>query len=358
MEQPTLRAVFAELQTQNLLPPHVRQEQIADTVTLLAQEPPTPWFISALIGISAWFSIIPFIGFLFLLELINSSESAILVGALLVVSTFFLHYFKRNSLFLEQLALALNLTGQVLFIGGIVGERDPATAALATWFLEIVIIAVYKDNILRFLSVLFATIAALVLLYEFDIHQAIHILIVLVAAGAVWYWIAEASHLTDNMMAALYQPLGYGFVVAMQMLLIISILPDVDFIPHLKWEYSTLGLTALLLILEYYILRTNNIPIFSPTSLAILVSTILIALLLHQAPGITASIIIVALGFQRGNRVLMGLAFIFLSVFFVAYYYHLDISLLMKSITLISAGVTLLILRLIFKQVFPLGEQS
>ncbi len=358
MAQPTLRTVWAELKSQNLLPLHVHQEQIADTLTTLAQKPPTPWFISVLVGISAWLAIIPFIVFFaFFLEIIDSSKSAMLVGVLLVATTFFLHYFKRDSLFLNQLALALNLTGQALFIGGIVGERDLATAALATWFLEIVVIAIYQDNILRFLSVLLATVAALVLLYEFDIHQAIHVLIVLIATGAVWYWIAEASHLTDNMMATLYRPLGYGFVVAMQMLLILSILPAFDFIPDLNWEYSTFGLTTLLLALEYYILRTNNIQLFSATSFAVLLSTILIALLLHQAPGIIASVIIIALGFQRGNRVLMGLAFIFLSVFFVAYYYHLDISLLMKSITLASAGVTLLVLRLIFKQVFPLGEQ-
>ena len=349
MVQPTLRTVLAELKTQNLLPPHVEQSKIADTLTLLAQKPPVPWFISVLIGISAWLSILPFMGFLYLLGIIDSPKSTILVGTLLIISTFFLHYVRKNSLFIEQLALALNLTGQLLFIGGIVGYRDVATAALATWFLEIVVIAIYRDNILRFISVLLAMVAALVLIYEFDIHQAIHILIVLIAAGAVWYWIAEASHLTDDMMATLYKPLGYGFVVALQMLLIISILPATDFISHLQWEYSTLGLTALLLFLEYYILRTNNIQFLSTPSLAIFLSTILLALLLYQAPGIIASVIVIALGFQRGNRVLMGLAFTFLSIFFIAYYYHLDISLLMKSLTLVSAGLALLILRLVFK---------
>ena len=90
---------------------------------------------------------------------------------------------------------------------------------------------------------------------------------------------------------------------------------------------------------------------------AILASTILLAILLYQAPGIIAAIILLLLAFQRGNRVLMGIAIIFLVVFFVAYYYHLNITLLMKSLTLMSAGACLLILRLVFKPMLK-GEKQ
>ena len=353
---PTLQAVVDELKAQNLLPP-LAKSQIVDTLTVFAEKPPTPWFVSALIGISAWISVIPFLGFLFISKIVASPESAIVVGAVFVIGSISLLYLKRNSLFLGQLALALNLTGQVLFIGGIFAERNVATAAMATWFLEIVLIASFRDSILRFLAVLIATGAALVLLHEFDIYQASHVLIILIAASAIWYWIAEASHLTDDMMVTLYQPLGYGFVIALQMLLILSILPDYKPAPHLEWEYSTLGLTVLLLALEYHLLHTNKIPIFSAPSLIIFTSTVLVAALLYQAPGIIASIIVILLGFQRGNRVLMGLALIFLTVFFIAYYYYLDISLLMKSVTLTSSGLTLLALRFVLKRVFPLLEE-
>jgi len=268
------------------------------------------------------------------IDVLNSPSSAIVVGALLIIGTVLLHYFKRNSLFFNQLALALNLTGQILLIVGIAVEtKGVAIPALATWFLEIVLISVYWDRIIRFLGVIIATLAALVLLYDFHLYQGIHVFIVLFAASALWYWIAEPNHLTNEFMASLYKPLGYGFVIAMQTVLLLSILPDAKFIPPVTWWYSTLGLMVVLLMLEYHLLQINLIPISSLESVVILAGTGLVALLLYQSPGIIAAII-------------------------VAFYYHLDITLLMKSITLMSAGLSLLTLRFVFKYVFPLGGQS
>lgn len=358
-EQFTLRVIIEELITQNLLQSK-DQAKIADSLNRPIDEYDTPWFISALIGISAWIAVIPFIAFLGAMDLLESPLSAIVLGILLIISTVVLHLFPKKSLFINQLALALNLTGQILFIYGIAGKTSDITiAALATWFLEIVLISFYRDGIIRFLGVIFATIAALVLLYDFKLYQGIHTLIVLLAAGAVWYWIAEPNHLTNEIMASLYKPLGYGFVVALQTVLLFSILPEVKLIPAITWWYSTIGLTVILLLLEYYLLSVNKLSILSRESIAILIGSLIVALLLYQSPGIIAAVIVLLLGFQRGNRVLIGFSLIFLTVFFVAFYYHLNITLLMKSMTLMSAGLVLLILRFVFKHIFPLskGEQ-
>ncbi|MEN8218867.1 MAG: DUF4401 domain-containing protein [Pseudomonadota bacterium] len=349
-EQLTLRTLLDDLIATNEAP-----AEIAKTLTVSLEQPPTPWFVNALVAVSAWLSVIPFLAFIN--HLVEGSISAIIVGLILLIGTVILHYFKSHILFLDQLALALNLTGQVLLIYGIAQESENVVAVtLATLFLEMVLIGIYSDNILRFISVLIATTAALVLLYDFKLHQGIHILIVLIAMGAVWYWITEASHLTDQIMASLHQPLAYAFIIALQMILLLSILPPINFIPPVTWWYSTMGLTVLLLALEYYILHSNQITIFSVKTYTIFAGTLLVALLLYQSPGIIASIIVLVLGFQRSNRVLMGLALVFLSVFLIAYYYHLNITLLMKSISLMSAGLALLGLRFMFKHIFPLSE--
>lgn len=358
-EQLRLHNIIEELVAQQLLQPETKT-QIAETLTHPSEPSATPWFVSALIAISAWVSVILLLIFIGSLNIINSPGGAIVIGLLLIIATVSLHYIKKESLFFSQLALAFHLTGQILFIAGIATEKDVKTAALATWLLEIVLISFYQYSIFRFVSVLIATLAAVVLLHQFALHQGIHVLIVILAGGAIWYWINEARHLTDQMMKSLYQPLGYSFVIALQTILLLSILPEANSVPHLIWSYSTLGLTVLLLSLEYQILNTNNIPFFSPKTYAILGSTLLVALLLYQSPGIIASIIVLILGFQQSNRVLMGLAIIFLTIFLIAFYYHLDITLLMKSITLMSTGLALLILRFLFKYVLPLsqGEKS
>lgn len=347
-KQMTLGTVLQELGAQNLVPPNT-QSHIINTLTQETQQ--SPWFVNALVGISAWFAMVPFIVFLAMMDIIDSSESMMLVGLVLIVGTTIVQYIQKNGVFVEQLSLALNLTGQILLIAGILLAKSLEAAAMMTWFLEIFLIAVYRNNILRFLAILMAATAALILLYQFDIYAGVHVLIVLIAASAIWYWIGEPQHLTDKMMHQVYQPLGYGCVIALQLVLILSILPHSQFIPPQTWWLSTIGLTGLLLALEHHILSQNDIQNVSKTSISIFAGTLFIAILLHQAPGIIASIIILFLGFQRGNRVLMGIAIIFMCVFFIAYYYHLNISLLMKSSTLMTAGLGMLAVRFIFKRV-------
>jgi hypothetical protein len=275
------------------------------------------------------------------------------LGLILIFATVYLQFIKTqtNSFFLNQLILPFNLTGQILFIVGIVIEGNIEFAALATVLMALVLIAIYQDAILRFLLVLVATSAILVLCYAFQMYDAIHILIVLMAAATIWYWIREAQLIHYE----ISEPLKYGFVIALQLLLLLSILPHSRWIPPITWWFSSLGLTVLLLALEYYFLQKNLVAFNK--RYAIFAATIFISLLLSQAPGIIAAIILLLLAFQRGNRVLMGIAIIFLTVFFIAYYYHLNISLLMKSISLMSAGAGLLILRFVSKQIF-FGEKQ
>ncbi len=349
-----LNNLIDELVLKKLLPPNTEPQINA----VLQQEvEANPWFITTLIGISAWLSVVLFLIFIFLSHIIDDASSAILVGFILLVVTVFLQYLYKNRLFISQLSLALNLTGQILFIGGIaIADENIVAAALMTWFLEILLIFIYKNSILRFLAVLIATVAALVMLYEFRLYQWIHIVIILLAAGSSWYWLAESDHLTDKMMTWLYQPLGYGFVIALQMVLLLSILPDTPNIPNITWWYSTVGLTIILIMLEIYLLDGYDILMSASQSYAIFISTLLVCILLYQSPGIIASIIILVLGFQRGNRVLMGLAIIFMTLFIVAFYYHLNITLLMKSITLITTGIALLGLRFGFKYIYPVPQ--
>lgn len=355
-KQLTLGTVLDDLIAQKQLSNEAPAE-IAKTLSVSLEQVSTPWFVSALIAVSAWLSVIPFLAFIFLSHLVEEPISAIIVGFVLLIGSVILHNSKGHILFLDQLSLALNLTGQVLLIVGIASEnKDVVTVCLAILFMEMLLIQMYSDHILRFLSVLIATVAVLVLIYDFKLYQGIHILIVLIAMGAVWFWIREASHLTDKVMASLHQPLAYAFIIALQMILLLSILPNSKFIPPVTWWHSSFSLTILLLALEYYILRSNNITTFSMNTYTILAGTLLVALLLYQSPGIIASLIVLVLGLQRGNRVLIGLALVFLSIFLIAYYYYLDITLLMKSISLMSAGLVLLGLRFMLKHILPLSE--
>jgi hypothetical protein len=349
----TLNIIIDELIAHNLLSPEAKN-QIAEQLT--EELIPRPWFISALMTVAAWFSVIPFLAFLFFIGLIDTSTDAMNIGLILVVGTVVLHYWQNHIFFLEQLTLALNLTGQMLFIIGLAGETEILFSSLATIILQILLFASYRESIIRFLATLLIIAALLVLLETFNAYQAIHLLILLTTLGAAGCWYRESYLLSHRVMAPLYQPLGYGLVVALFIMLLSSILPDATAIVHINWWISTLGLTLILLAVESYILRYYQISLLSPHSMIILVGTFLISLLL-PSPGLIAALIVLFLGFQRGNRVLIGIAIVFLIVFLIAYYYHLEVTLLIKSLILMSSGIALLILRWIFKRL-PAHEEA
>lgn len=351
LESITLRSVANQLLAQGLLSPNTVAKITREFPKTVATVPSPPWFISALLGIGAWLAVIPFLGFLFSIHLVESPPSAIIVGAILVISTIVLHQPNRQAWFFNQLCLALNLTGQILCIGGTFWGSDITTAMLLAMALATLLIGVYQNDLHRFLSVLTAAGAMLVLLYDLEVYEGIHALIFGIAAGATWCWLEEANHLTDKTMAALYRPLGYGFVMALQIILLWSILPSINFLATINWEGSTLGLTLLLLIIEYSILYSHQVTVLSLKGHLIFTGTLLIGLLFSNNPGMLAALIVMLLGFQRGNRVLIGLSIVFLTIFLVAYYYYLEITLLEKSLALIGSGVVLLGLRFLLKRV-------
>jgi hypothetical protein len=358
----TLRTLLNELVAQRLLSGsavlQITETLMAEQINGLSIKPPTPWFINLVVAISAWLALIPFLAFFSLW--IDTVDSIIVAGTFLIITTvWFQTLQQRDALFFNQLALALNLCGQLLLISSIFikTQNNVATTTLVTIGLEIGLLVVYQDNILRFLAIILATFATLILFYELNSYQAIHGIILVLALGTIGCWLGESYHLTNESLRNWYQPLGYGFVSALLLVLLLSILPKIELIPPFNWWYSTIGLTMLLLMVELSLLKRNNSPINSLRSYAILIGTIVIAFLLYQAPGIIAALLVLLLGFQRHNRLLMSIAFLFLTVFLVAYYYHLDITLLMKSITLISSGLALLLLRFLLKHAFPRLEE-
>ena len=63
------------------------------------------------------------------------------------------------------------------------------------------------------------------------------------------------------------------------------------------------------------------------------------------APGIAAALLVLLVGFSRGNRILVGIGLLALGGFLSHYYYQLQTTLLNKSMVLAASGFTLLVAR-------------
>lgn len=341
----TLREVLEYLEQEGLIGP----EAATEIRQVFASEPlpdSSHWYIRVLVGFSAWIAAILFLASLFGLHLIDSPTKTMVVGLVFIFITLFIRRGSDHP-FLNQLAFALSLAGQSLLVGEIGFETDSLFfAAIAALVLESVLLIAYPDPIHRFFSVIFSFTAIVALLYDLDIPDMIHLLILLAASGVLVGWEREATFLAGDY-AEFFAPVGYGLTTVLFFLLIPSILPD---LPVSSWWTSTVGLLAFLLILEAHLLAFYQVAVTQPIGMILLIGTALVSIPFYAAPGVIAALLVLLLGFQRGNRLLMGMAFTFLAVFLTAFYYYLDLTLLTKSIILLISGIGLIGLRSLFKQ--------
>jgi hypothetical protein len=330
-----------------------RQPEVA--AVLAAAGRSTPWYIQGLIGVSAWIAALCFIGFLAIAGLIDSESGLIIGGVIFCLAAVGLKWWLPRSIFAGQLALALGLAGQALFIVGIGSQTEnAAAAAFAAIGLELVLLVIYRDTFQRLLSTLIIVGAVVVLFFEWDIQETVHILILLLAALALFIWEQE-TYLSTTFLAEVYRPVGYGCSVALLALLTPSMITELE----IEWWWlSAAGLLALLLVLEYLILAELDISWRHPTALALLGGTLLLLWPAWQSPGILGALLVLLVGFRGGNRLLTGLAAIFLAVFIIAFYYNLELTLLVKSFMLMGSGVIILAVRYVLLRFWQRGELS
>ena len=353
----TLRTVMEQLTLAGHLSEN-RADEIAQTISTQDREKPSPWYLQAIIGIAAWLAASSLMGFLTIINVLDSATSMMVSGSIFCIIAVGSRAIIRQSLFVDQLALALSLVGQVLLIGGIGWATDsPRIAAVALIGLELLLIVLYANALHRFLSTMIIPAALLFLLFDLEMQEMVHILIAALALGAVIIWRNEsyfAVQRTEN----LYRPLGYGLVISLLYVLILSVVAtfDRELIKVHYWWISSISLLLILLALVYTILtRLDTAPNIIRL---IVIGTIIVFLTTLQAPGIVAAVLILVLGFQRGNGLLMGLATAFLALFLIIFYYNLELTLLTKSLMLMTTGLALFGLRFVLMRRFEIARNN
>ena len=350
----TIRQVIEQLTLEGLLT--VDQAEVETTLAkgLSGVEESTPWYIRLLIGLTAWLGALFFLIFL-LAELLDGDTGAIITGLMFCGAAIVLRWQASTSVFLGQLALVISLAGQGVFMLGVGNLTDSIVAiALATIVLELLLIGFYRDILHRFLSTLVIIGALLALLWEVKLLEGVHGLMTLLAVGSLWLWMSEAWWIT-NKLDQFSRPIAFGFVFGLFGLLLLSLVDD----PEIKyWWLSALGLWLVLLGLEYLILRSYEIAPTSRIGASLFGGTLLLLVPSSQTPGILGALIVLLLGFQRGNRVLMGLATIFLIFFLANFYYLLELTLLMKSLLLMLTGLLIFTLRYVLLPLLSISKEE
>ena len=90
----------------------------------------------------------------------------------------------------------------------------------------------------------------------------------------------------------------------------------------------------------------------------ITLALVVFAYFVLPAPGIIASAFVLTLGIFNHDRVLLGLASLFLTIFLIFFYYNLQLNLLYKSFTLMIPGILLLGVRFYIQRNKALAQEK
>ncbi|MFC3284485.1 DUF4401 domain-containing protein [Litchfieldella rifensis] len=312
----------------------------------------TPWFVRALQALSGWLAAVFLLGFIALgvAFVIESSVASAALGLAMIATAYGLLR-KTPGDFVEHLALAVSLAGQLLVAWAIGSAMDGVSAGLwwALLGLQVVLAMVMPSLTHRTFSAFAASLALYMALAESGVPDIATGLVLLVAT---WIWLHEFRW-PDRMRRM--QALGYGLLLGLlaiqsvgsfgQPLLGLWSGPDSAALTWLgPWVGEGLATLALLLLLWHvFHHREHGVDLAKRIAAYGAVALLLLASL--QAHGLIQGAMVVALGFAIGNRLVMGLGVILLLLSIANYYYLLDATLLIKALTLAVIGVLLLAMR-------------
>jgi hypothetical protein len=187
-----------------------------------------------------------------------------------------------------------------------------------------------------------------------------------IAAATALVWQSEFAWPRAN---ARIRAIGYGLTLALVVLqATVFFISSADaWMAHkldavLGWAPPWLGwlLPGVVLVAVVWQLHARNGSAINEKSAVVAVlAAALVTAASFKAPGIATGLMLVLLGYSHANRSLVGLGLIALLSYLSAYYYLLETTLLMKSLTLAVTGAVLIGVRFIaLNLLFPARDVS
>jgi hypothetical protein len=323
-----------------------------------------PWYVRALTGIAGWIAAGFLLGFIGVaLDFVDSNTSSIIAGLVLTAAAYALLRNGARHAFGSQFAIAMSLAGQVLVWMGIEPDlRRPHVEWLVIAAFQAALAVVLPNFVLRVWCAGAAAIAIAMLLLA---SGAYFLSIGLLAAATALVWLYEFTWSRVN---SVLRAIGYGLTLA---LIVIQatvfgvasvdgwLLYKVELL--LGWAPRWLGwlLPGIVLVAVVWRLHARSgADLDEKNTLVPLFAAALVTAASFKAPGIATGLTLVLLGYSNANRSLVGLGLVALLSYLSAYYYLLETTLLMKSLTLAVTGSVLIAARFALTRLFPAGEMS
>lgn len=353
-----LQQIIDDLRTEALLP-----EAADDAVYSESIREVQPWYIRTMVGFGAWLASLLLIGFVGSIGF-AADIGFVIVGVSFIGAAIFVRTKWEND-FLLQSALACSLAGQALFAYGIAeisSGNDFENMLSIVILLNAILFFVFPDPTHRVLSILIAMTSLVVLLYTWEINAIVPALGPLIAAAMVFFYQRQGGFIEGGK-GHLVRPLITGLMLSAFGFLLLS---TVYILPELRLEFafyprpwiSTMLLGALLFYLGTQVWPQIGTEAGSPAKAIFYGLLVVITLAAWAIPGLLLALIVTMLGATTGNRVFISAGIAFLVVFILTYFYGIQVSMLTKSITLVSTGVAVLASRWLLLKVVAVQTEE
>ena len=314
----------------------------------------TPWYLAALIGVSAWIAALFFFGFFLTLfdDLYRAPALAFPIGAACCTVAWLLLRVARGRDFIEQFAIATSLVGQLL-IGMAFAEWGERPGGDDHWRLvwtgvgavAALMYALGRPSMHRFLCGAIVAVALLGLCVV-DHEASRYFAIPLLAWAMFAAWWRSAGH--DRLAVAL-PPLAWALgLVLLFSSWFVARAYDVftgRIDPPRDLQLIADALVVPLLPLCAAWLASRQPGLDARGRVFALAFAAGFALLLWRAPGVSIGVTIALIGFALHRPALLAVGLLGTATYLFDYYYHLQLSLLEKSGWLVAAGVAVLAVR-------------
>jgi hypothetical protein len=314
----------------------------------------TPWYLAALIGVSAWIAALFFFGFFLALfdDLYRAPALAFTMGAGCCVAAWMLLRVARGRDFIEQFAIATSLVGQLL-IGMAFFEWSERPAGDDHWRLvwagvgsvAALMYALGRPSMHRFLCGAIVAVSLLGLCLVDD-DAAKYFAIPLLAWAMFAAWWRSAGH--DRLAVAL-PPLAWALGLVLLFSTWFVARAHGLFSGRIEQPRDLLlvadALVVPLLPLCAYWLASRQPALDARGRLFALAFATGLALLLWRAPGVSIGVTLALIGFALYRPALLAVGLLGTAAYLFDYYYHLQLTLLEKSGWLVAAGVAVLAAR-------------
>lgn len=344
------RSVFEQLAREQLVDP-----AWGESLTEALAQQPTPWFVRAMVGVGAWIAAILLVIFVAGLGFMTGAAGFIFLGLISMAGACAARY-RFDGDFTNQLALAISLAGQGLFVVGLFqtgGFDDLETAFWSLIVINGVLAAIFPDKTHRFLSVALIFGPLTLLLYIHEVHDLLAVLGPALAALFMWLLAKEPAFVAQGLQNAL-TPIRAGVLFSafgVTMMSTFYVLPqfvDEGFQFYPRPWLSTALYGAMLLIAERKVLADVFGGATSTFAMGVYVATVIVVVAAWPAPGMILSLLVIIIASVHGSGVYRGAGIAFLAVFSTAFFYGIDVGMLVKSGSLIATGVVVLGCRWLF----------